>query len=297
MRLITKRFKICFPVIFVNQRKHTSRIATLYFILILLGIYVVLGQLKQTGIVNKWNVFNTNNNFPFGNSFSWNFLLDHLKNTHTFDGDILPTVKSGTKGRSSYEKLKVVVLFHSHNDPGYKKTYDEYYFSKTKHVLSLAVEKLMVYKDMTFIWTDTCFLDRWWKEQNNETKTNLKHLVQTGRFEISLGAWVSADECVTHYFSYMDQLIEGYFWIRGHFGVFPNISFNMDQFGTSSSVHYMRRKVGIRHSVYNHLHKGTKKFLWKHRLLEFNLKQSLIDNTDSFVHVSYYYLLYYLFLV
>ncbi|XP_060592020.1 alpha-mannosidase 2-like [Ruditapes philippinarum] len=282
MKTTARRIARCFPVFFTSKRKRTRRIVALFFTLLFLGIYFVLAQFEQTGLIGL-KMSNTRT-FASENSFSWDSVLDALE--HTEEGDFLRYDKGKTKGKQTHDKLKVIVLLHSHNDPGYKYTYDQYYFNKTKHVLSLAVEKLMKYQDMTFIWTDTCFLDRIWKELSDEMKANLKYLVKTGRFEISLGAWVSADECVTHYYSYIDQLIEGYSWIRQHFDVFPNVSFNMDQFGTSSSIHYIRRKVGIRHSVYNHIHKGTKVFFRKNRLLEFNLKQSLINNMDSFVHVE-----------
>ncbi|XP_060607389.1 alpha-mannosidase 2-like [Ruditapes philippinarum] len=165
---------------------------------------------------------------------------------------------------------------------------EDYYNIRAKQVLSLAVEKLTKYEDLTFIWTDTCFLERWWREQNNKTRNDLRKLVQSGRFEIALGAWVSADECISHYYAYVDQLIEGYYWIREHLGVFPNVSFNMDQFGASASVNYLRSLAGVKISFVNHLHKGTKKYFRKHRLLEFTNRQ-LSDETgkdDTFIHIE-----------
>jgi alpha-mannosidase II len=212
-------------------------------------------------------------------------------------GDFLPTDAAGPSvlypNRSKLPEfingeLKVIVLMHSHNDPGYRHPMEDYYNIRAKQVLSLAVEKLTKYEDLTFIWTDTCFLERWWREQNNKTRNELRKLVQSGRFEIALGAWVSADECISHYYAYVDQLIEGYYWIREHLGVFPNVSFNMDQFGASASVNYLRSLAGVKISFVNHLHKGTKKYFRKHRLLEFTNRQ-LSDETgkdDTFIHVS-----------
>ena len=39
--------------------------------------------------------------------------------------------------------LKVIVMPHSHNDPGWLKTVDGYFHSSTKHILDSAVDKMV----------------------------------------------------------------------------------------------------------------------------------------------------------
>ena len=303
IRKLIRVFSSRMDRIFGRRDKCVFQVFMLYMFTAFVILYSLTGGDERSYVLNQVNINIFNDNFHvhsprnsvMGVNWTWNQLMNILEHIPG-RGDFLPTDADGPSvlypNRSKLPELidgdlKVIVLMHSHNDPGYRHSVDDYYHLRAKLVLSLAVEKLTKYKDLTFIWTDTCFLERWWREQNNKTRNDLRNLVQSGRFEISLGAWVSADECISHYFGYLDQLIEGYYWIREHFGVFPNVSFNMDQFGASASVNYLRSLAGVKVSFVNHLHKGTKTYFRKHRLLEFNNRQ-LTDETgrdDSFVHV------------
>lgn len=50
--------------------------------------------------------------------------------------------------------FRVIVMPHSHNDPGWLKTVEGYFATATKNILNNIVRKLTVHTNMTFIWSE-----------------------------------------------------------------------------------------------------------------------------------------------
>ena len=87
------------------------------------------------------------------------------------------------------KKLNIHLIPHSHDDVGWRSTFDQYYYSSAsfnigiRYILDSVVKALLDGNDRRFIYVETAFLWKWWKEQNTTTKTIVKDLVKRGKEE------------------------------------------------------------------------------------------------------------------
>jgi alpha-mannosidase II len=172
-------------------------------------------------------------------------------------------------------------------------SFEEYFERKTKYIIDAIVDSLSAKPTRKFVWAEISYLSLWWSQASENRKNIFKSLVSNGQLEIVTGGWVMNDEANTHYFSMIEQMVEGHQWLKANIDSNIELSngWSIDPFGYTPTMAYILKKAGFEHMVIQRVHYNIKKYLAQNKKLEFYWKQLWDrDNvTDMFTHVMPFY--------
>jgi lysosomal alpha-mannosidase len=85
-------------------------------------------------------------------------------------------------------KLNIHLVPHTHDDVGWLKTVDQYFYGTNsniqkagvQYIIDSAINSLLQNEKRRFIYVETAFFWKWWKEQDNIIKGAVKELVANG---------------------------------------------------------------------------------------------------------------------
>ena len=91
-------------------------------------------------------------------------------------------------------KLNVHLVPHTHDDVGWLKTVDQYFYGArsniqkagVQYIIDSAVNSLLQNPNRKFIYVETAFFWKWWKLQEPDMKEKVKELVDQGMKIIKL---------------------------------------------------------------------------------------------------------------
>jgi lysosomal alpha-mannosidase len=139
--------------------------------------------------------------------------------------------------------LNVHLVAHTHDDVGWLKTADQYFYgsrsgiqkANVEEIIDSVIQSLLKDPERKFIYVESAFFSKWWASQNEEMHETVKMLVNEGRFEFIGGAWSMNDEATTHYQSIIDQFTLGLKFLNETFGECgrPRVGWQIDPFGHS----------------------------------------------------------------
>ncbi|KAK5925893.1 hypothetical protein CgunFtcFv8_021508 [Champsocephalus gunnari] len=152
------------------------------------------------------------------------------------------------------DMLNVHLVPHTHDDVGWLKTVDQYFYGDrndiqhagVQYILDSVVDQLLKNPDRRFIYVETAFFYRWWRQQSSSMKQTVKQLVEEGRLEFVNGGWCMSDEATTHYSSVIDQMTLGLRFLNETFGLCgrPRVAWHIDPFGHAREHASMFAQMG-----------------------------------------------------
>uniref|UniRef100_A0A2M4DMV2 Alpha-mannosidase n=1 Tax=Anopheles darlingi TaxID=43151 RepID=A0A2M4DMV2_ANODA len=201
-----------------------------------------------------------------------------------------PAVKEGM--------INVHLVPHSHDDVGWLKTVDQYYYGSrnniqkagVQYILDSVVEELLHDPNRRFVYVESAFMHRWYNEQTPEMQQTVKMLVDEGRLEFIGGAWSMNDEAAVHYQSVVDQFTWGLRFLNDTFGECgrPRIGWQIDPFGHSREQASLFAQMGFDGLFFarldyqdknNRMQTKTPEMVWH--------TSSSLSNSDLFTSVLY----------
>ncbi|CAD8067627.1 unnamed protein product [Paramecium sonneborni] len=196
------------------------------------------------------------------------------------------------------EFLTIHVIPHSHDDVGWLKTVEQYFYglrndyqwANVEYVIDSYIEELQKDQDRKFIQVETKFFKMWWDQQNETIRDITKSLVSNRQLQFISGGWCMNDEATTYYEDIIDQMTLGHKFLLETFNYVPSIGWQIDPFGHQNSQAALSYQMGFN--------------AWFFARIDFEDKENRLDNKNMeiimlppaegvqypmFTHIQYYH--------
>ncbi|CAB0014713.1 unnamed protein product [Nesidiocoris tenuis] len=193
------------------------------------------------------------------------------------------------KPKAGYINLHLVP--HTHDDVGWLKTLDQYYYGSKNHIQDAGVQYILdsVIQELShdrrkrFIYVETAFFWKWWQEQDDAMRHLVKKLVNRGQLEFIGGAWSMNDEAATHYQSIVDQFTWGFKRLSDNFGECgrPRVGWQIDPFGHSRENAAIMARLGFDGLFLGRIDWEDKSYRLKNKTMEMIWHTSENDDSDD----------------
>ncbi|XP_075400979.1 lysosomal alpha-mannosidase-like [Tenrec ecaudatus] len=151
------------------------------------------------------------------------------------------------------DMLNVHLVAHTHNDVGWLKTMEQYFYPSVSspncvvNILNSVVKALLANPTRRFTYVEMAFFSRWWQNQTKSIQKTVQELAHQGRLEFANGGWVMNDEATTHYGAIVDQMTLGLNFLENTFGKVgrPHVAWHIDPFGHSREQASLFAQMGF----------------------------------------------------
>ena len=184
------------------------------------------------------------------------------------------------------KELLVHVICHTHDDPGWLKSFQGYYNDAVKNILDNMVVSLSAKKERKFSYVEMSFFKKWYDKQSDQIKQKVKEFISEGRLEIINGGWVLHDEAATYYKHLINNMRIGLKFLKEEFNYIPRIGWFIDPFGHSSANSHILSLMNYKQIVLTRIDYLEKKYRIDNHNLEFVYDPFGLEQ-KIFTHISY----------
>ncbi|KRF98686.1 uncharacterized protein Dwil_GK24522, isoform B [Drosophila willistoni] len=197
--------------------------------------------------------------------------------------------------------VNIHLVPHSHDDVGWLKTVDQYFYGHknnvqhagVQYILDTVISELVKDPKRRFIQVETAFFNKWWVEQPETSKQIVTKLVNEGRLEFTGGSWSMNDEAAVNYQSVIDQYSLGLKFLENTFGACarPRVGWQIDPFGHSREQASLYAQMGYDGEFFSRMDHNDKDTRMENLSLEmvWEASESLNDDAKLFTGLLYTY--------
>ena len=139
--------------------------------------------------------------------------------------------------------LNIHIVPHTHDDVGWLKTVEQYYYGQNNTICHACVSCILdsvIYAlqrnpERKFTYVEMAFFSMWWDEQPPDIKEITRELVRNGQLAFVNGGWCMHDEATTHFLGMIDQTTLGHDFLKKEFDYIPSVGWQLDPFGHSAT--------------------------------------------------------------
>uniref|UniRef100_A0A0N4ZW48 Alpha-mann_mid domain-containing protein n=1 Tax=Parastrongyloides trichosuri TaxID=131310 RepID=A0A0N4ZW48_PARTI len=204
-------------------------------------------------------------------------------------------VEYDKNNKKDMKHLNVFIIPHSHDDPGWLKTFEQYYDQDVSSILYGALNYLTKNNSMKFVYVEMSFFELFYSTLNVQQRENVKKLLKENKLEIITGGWVMSDEANSHFVSQIIELFEGHEFVKNQLDYIPTNHWSIDPFGLSPTMAYLIKQCGFKHMAIQRVHYMVKQYFAEKKLFEFQWRQlwsggygNQNNDTDIFTHMFPY---------
>ena len=139
--------------------------------------------------------------------------------------------------------INIHVIPHTHLDPGWGMTTEEYYKqNNVQGIFDLVLKELSntTVTQKTFVINEIYYFKIWYENLSEDNKNKFKDLLlKEKRIEFVGGGYVTNDEATPLYYDIIDQMRIGHQYLLEEFGIIPKTGWYIDSFGHSIGNAYI----------------------------------------------------------